>query len=135
MACCRGLAPSMYPGLISESKLAAFAAISEVIPAGIKLLAGLVRSMAPIENWVILASEPVGVHEVSAIEFVAMTARMAISGKEMKASNQGTPKNQCETPAPNTQKIGTPTADSHKGSSIFLSTSTPASRPRRLAST
>ena len=48
------------------------AAISPVMPAGMRLLAGLARSMAPIENCVILDSAPVGVHEVSAIEFAQM---------------------------------------------------------------
>src|SRR5438552_8582004 len=108
---------------MSERRLAALAEISPVIPAGIRLLAGLVRSIAPIENWVILDSAPVGVHEVSAIELVQMTASTKMRGSEMNASSHGTPKNSCETDAPSTLKIGTPTAESHKGNSMCLRTS------------
>ena len=54
--------------------------------AGMRLLAGLVRSIAPIENCVIFDSAPVGVHEVSAIELVQMTASTKISGSEMNAA-------------------------------------------------
>ena len=57
---------------MSESRFAALDAISAVIAAGIRLLAGLVRSIAPIVNCVIFDSAPVGVHEVSAIELVQM---------------------------------------------------------------
>ena len=45
-----------------------FCAISAVIAAGIRLLTGLARSMAPIVNWVILDIAPVGTQEVRAIE-------------------------------------------------------------------
>ena len=37
--------------MISERRFAAFDAISAVMPAGIRLLAGFVRSIAPIVNW------------------------------------------------------------------------------------
>ena len=69
---------------MSDSRFAEFAAISAVIAAGIRLLAGLVRSIAPIVNCVIFDSEPVGVHEVSAIELVQITDSTKISGSDMK---------------------------------------------------
>ena len=74
---------------MSDSRLAELAAISAVIAAGIRLLAGLVRSIAPIENCVIFDIAPVGVHEVSAIELVQMIDSTKISGSEMKASSHG----------------------------------------------
>lgn len=77
---------------MSESRLAALEAISAVIPAGIRLLAGLVRSIAPMVNCVILDSDPVGVHDVSAMELVQMMVSTKISGSEMNASSHGTPK-------------------------------------------
>ena len=98
-----------------------FDAISAVMPAGIKLLAGFVRSIAPIVNCVIFDSDPVGVHDVSAIEFVQITVSTKISGSEMNANNQGTPKNSCVTHAPSTLKIGTPTNDIHSGNSMCAS--------------
>jgi hypothetical protein len=108
---------------MSDSRLAALEAISLVMPAGSRLLAGLVRSIAPIVNWVILASDPVGVHEVSAIELVQMTVSTKISGSDTKASSQGTPKNACVIQAPSTLNTGTPTHDIHSGSSMWASTS------------
>src|SRR5512135_3215070 len=98
---------------MSDSRLAAFDEISLVRPAGSRLLAGLVRSIAPIVNCVIFDRAPVGVHEVSAIELVQMTASTKISGSETKASSQGTPKNSCETVAPRTLKSGMPTTEIH----------------------
>src|SRR4029434_2551420 len=108
----------MYPGLISDSRLAELAAISPVIPAGIRLLAGLVRSIAPIVNCVIFDSAPAGVHDVSAIELVQMTDSTKINGSEMNASSHGTPKNSCVTHAPSTLNTGRPTADIHNGNSM-----------------
>src|SRR6185503_9370930 len=108
---------------MSESRFAAFAEISEVMPPGIRLLAGLVRSNAAIVNCVIFANEPVGVHDVSAIEFVQMIVSTKISGNEMKARNHGTPKKSWETVAPRIVRIGTATADIHSGSSMCFSTS------------
>jgi len=84
---------------MSDSRLAELAAISAVIAAGIRLLAGLVRSMAPIVNCVIFDIEPVGVHEVSAIELVQMIDSTNMSGSEMNASSHGTPKNSWVTHA------------------------------------
>src|SRR5512138_1235350 len=100
---------------MSESRFDAFDAISPVMPAGIRLLAGLVRSMAPIENWVIFDSAPVGVHEVSAIEFAQMIVSTKMSGSEMNASSHGTPKNACVTHAPSTLITGMPTTEIHIG--------------------
>ena len=80
---------------MSESRLAALVEISAVIVAGTRLLAGLVRSIAPIENCVILASAEVGVHEVSAIELVLMIVSTKMSGSETRARNHDTPKNSC----------------------------------------
>ena len=71
--------------------------------------------MAPMVNCVIFASDPVGVHEVSAIELVQMMVSTKMSGSETSASSHGTPKNACVTQAPRTLKIGTPTADIHSG--------------------
>ncbi len=82
------------------------------------MLAGLVRSIAPIVNCVIFDIEPVGVHEVSAIELVQITDSTKISGSEMNASSHGTPKNACVTHAPSTLNSGTPTHDIHSGSSM-----------------
>lgn len=59
--------------------------------------AGLVRSIAPMANWVILLSELVGVHEVRAIEFTQMTVSTKMSGSESRASHIGTPKNRWVT--------------------------------------
>ena len=108
---------------MSESRFAALAETSAVMPPGMRLLAGLVRSNAAIVNCVILANEPVGVHDVSAMEFVQMMVSTKIIGKEMNARNHGTPKNSCDTVAPSTVRIGTATADIHSGSSIFFRTS------------
>ncbi len=91
---------------MSDSRLAEFDAISAVIAAGIRLLAGLMRSIAPIVNCVIFDSAPVGVHDVSAIELVQMTVSTKISGSEMNASSHGTPKNSCVTSAPSTLRSG-----------------------------
>ena len=77
---------------MSESRFEALAAISAVMPAGIRLLAGLVRSIAPIVNWVIFDRDPVGVQDVSAIEFAQMMVSTKMSGSEMKASSHGTSK-------------------------------------------
>src|SRR6185369_12412413 len=88
--------------------------------------AGLLRSIAPIENWVIFDSAPVGVHEVSAIELVQITVSTKISGSDTRARNIGTPKNSCVTQAPNRLRIGTPTQLSHSGSSMSASGSGPA---------
>src|SRR5512134_1375072 len=115
---------------MSDSRLAELAAISAVMPAGIRLLAGLVRSIAPIVNCVIFDSEPVGVHDVSAIELVQITDSTKISGSEMNASSHGTPKNVCVTQAPSTLNSGTPIQDIHNGSSMCFSTSVPS--PVRL---
>src|SRR3954464_4841277 len=104
---------------MSDSRLAAFAATSAVMPAGIRLLAGLVRSMAPIENCVIFASDPVGVHDVSAIEFVQMIVSTKMSGSEMKASSQGTPKNAWLTDAAATLITGMPAMEIHSGNSMW----------------
>src|SRR3984885_12408107 len=103
---------------MSDRRLAALAEISPVIPAGIRLLAGLLRSIAPIENCVIFDSAPVGVQDVSAIELVQITVSTMISGSEMKASSHGTAKNQCVTLAPSTQNMGTPTNDTPSGNSM-----------------
>src|SRR3984957_18843722 len=113
---------------MSDRRFAALAAISPVIAAGIRLLAGLLRSIAPIVNCVIFDSAPVGVQDVSAIELVQMTVSTRISGSEMKASSHGTAKNECVTLAPSTQNIGTPTNDTPSGNSIDRSGSaaTPA---------
>ena len=74
-----------------------------------RLEAGLVRSIAPMENWVILESELVGVQEVSAIEFTQMTVRIMTSGSERSASPMGTPKNMWVSQVPTTLSTGTPT--------------------------
>ena len=97
------------------------------------------RSIAPIVNCVIFDSDPVGVHEVSAIELVAITVSTKISGSEINASSHGTPKNSCVTHAPSTLNSGTPIADIHSGNSMCFSTSTPSffslrfSRPLKIS--
>src|SRR5258707_14467653 len=103
---------------MSESRLEALEAISEVMPAGMRLLAGLVRSIAPIVNCVILESEPVGVHEVSAIEFAQITESTKVNGSEMNARSHGTPKNAWLTHAPSTEKTGMPANEIQSGSSM-----------------
>src|SRR5690349_8880653 len=108
---------------MSESRFEAFDAISAVMPAGIRLLAGFVRSIAPMVNCVILESDPVGVHEVSAIEFAQIIVSTKMGGSEMKESSHGTPKKACVAHAPSTLKIGMPTIESHGGNSMCLSTS------------
>src|ERR1700754_503897 len=108
---------------MSDSRLAALAEIWLVMPAGIRLLAGFTRSIAPIVNCVILDSAPVGVHDVSAIELVQITVSTMISGSEMNVSSHGTSKNEWVAQAPSTLKIGTPTHDTHSGTSMCDSTS------------
>src|SRR5919204_6144002 len=103
---------------MSESKFEALEAISAVMPAGSRLLAGLTRSIAPMLNCVIFESAPVGVHDVSAIEFAQMMLSTKMRGREMNASSHGTPKNACVTHAPSTLKIGMPTAEIHSGNSM-----------------
>src|SRR5258706_7083546 len=110
---------------MSERRLDALAAISPVMPAGIKLLAGLVRSMAPMVNCVILLKGPVGVQDVSAMELAQITASTKINGSEMKARNHGTPKNSWLTYAPATLMIGMPTTEIQIGNSMCASTSAP----------
>src|SRR5512137_952733 len=110
---------------MSDSRFAELAAISAVIAAGIRLLAGLVRSIAPIVNCVIFDIEPVGVHEVSAIEFVQMIDSTKISGSEMNDSSHGTPKNACVTHAPSTFFNDTATTEIYTGNSMSFSTSLP----------
>src|SRR5689334_16950132 len=110
---------------MSDSRLAALAAISPVMLAGSRLLAGLLRSIAPIVNCVIFDSAPVGVHEVSAIELVQITVSTKISGSDSSARLIGTPKKACVTQAPSRLRIGTPTHDSHSGSSMWASGSGP----------
>src|SRR5258707_3517634 len=119
---------------MSESRFAELEAISEVIAAGSRLLGGLVRSMAPMVNCVILASDPVGVHEVSAIELVQITLSTKMSGSEMKASSHGTSKNSCVTQAPRMLKSGMPQAEIHRGNSMWARTSGPCALlpPRRF---
>ena len=117
---------------MSDSRLAALAEISAVIPAGIRLLAGLLRSIAPIVNWVIFASAPVGVQDVSAIELVHITVNTRISGSEMPARSHGTPKKACVTLAPSTQNIGTPTKDTPSGNSMDRSGSAAVPAAARL---
>src|SRR5688572_2808216 len=85
IACWRGLAPSMYPGLMSESRFDAFDAISAVIVAGIRFVAGFTRSMAPMLNCVIFDSAPVGVHDVRAIEFVHISVSRRINDNDLSA--------------------------------------------------
>src|SRR5258705_13690571 len=99
---------------MSERRLDAFDAISPVIAAGIRLLAGLVRSIAPMVNCVIFASDPVGVHDVSAMAFAQMTVRMKMSGSEMNERSHGTPKKACVAHAPSTLKTGIPTTEIHR---------------------
>ena len=48
--------------------------------------------MAPIVDWVILGSDPVGVHEVNAIELLQVTVSTKISSWRMRARNIGTQK-------------------------------------------
>src|SRR5258708_38123129 len=103
---------------MSDSRLDALAAISPVMPAGMRLLAGLVRSIAPIVNCVILLSDPVGVHDVRAIELAQITDSTKMSGSEMNARSHGTPKKAWLTQAPSTAKIGMPTAEIQSGNSM-----------------
>src|SRR5881394_1496531 len=103
---------------MSESRLEALAAISEVIAAGIRLLAGLVRSIAPIVNCVIFASEPVGVHDVSAMELAQITVSTKISGSEIIERNHDTPKNSCVAQAPRMLKTGMPITEIQSGNSM-----------------
>ena len=82
----------MYPGLMSDSRFDAFDEISAVMVAGIRLVAGFTRSIAPMVNCVILESAPVGVHDVSAMEFAQITDSTKMSGRDRNPSRYGTPK-------------------------------------------
>src|SRR3954466_11531094 len=97
---------------MSDSRFAALEQISAVIAAGIRLDAGLARSIAPMLNWVIFESAPVGVHDVSAIEFTQMTVSTKMSGSDTNASSHGTPNHRCVTHAPSTLMTGTPMKES-----------------------
>jgi hypothetical protein len=90
-ACWRGLAPSMYPGLMSISRFDALDATSVVTPAVIRLVPGLVGCIAPKVNCVILESDPVGVVLVSAVALAAMSVSTMISGMESAPSHGLTP--------------------------------------------
>src|SRR5438105_7121816 len=103
---------------MSERRFEAFAAISAVMPAGIRLLAGFTRSIAPMLNCVIFESAPVGVHDVSAMELAQMMVSTKMSGSEMKARNHGTPKKAWVTHAPSALKTGTPTTEIQSGNSM-----------------
>src|SRR5689334_21344565 len=100
---------------MSESRFAALAQISEVIAAGSRLLAGFARSIAPMLNCVIFESAPVGVHEVSAIEFTQITVSTKMSGRHTNARNHGTPNQSCVIHAPSTLMTGTPTKENESG--------------------
>ncbi len=82
-----------------------------------------IAGVAPIENCVILLSDPVGVQDVSAIEFVQITVRTKMSGSASKARKTGTPKKMCVSQTPSRLRTGTPTKESESGSSMCLSTS------------
>ena len=82
--------------------------MDKTIAAGIKLLTGFARSMAPIVNCVILDMAPVGTQEVSAIELVPISVSTKISGRETKAIQNGTPKKAWVTQAPARLVTGTP---------------------------
>jgi len=75
IACWRGLAPSMYPGLMSIRRLDALPAASAVMPAVMRFAArvGSASSARPNVNCVILANDPVGVIEVSAVALAAIS--------------------------------------------------------------
>src|SRR5512134_3265458 len=111
---------------MSESRFEAFDAISAVMVAGIRFVAGLTRSIAPMLNCVIFDSAPVGVHDVNAIEFAQITVSSRINGNEISANTQLTPKNWCVIAAPTMLRIGTPTTDNQSGSSMWRSGSVTA---------
>jgi hypothetical protein len=110
---------------MSESRFAPLSATSLVMPPHMRLVAGLVRSMAPSVNCVIFAITLVEVHEVSAMELVQMIVSTKVIGTAASASSQGTPKNQCVSHTPTALRIGMPTNDTHSGSSMSRSTSEP----------
>src|SRR5688572_25589897 len=111
---------------MSESRFAAFDAISEVIVAGIRFVAGLTRSIAPMLNCVIFESAPVGVHDVNAIEFVQMTVSSRINGNDSNPNSQLTPKNWCVIATPAMLRMGTPANDTQSGTSMWRSGSAAA---------
>src|SRR5258708_35344109 len=96
---------------MSESRLDAFDATSPVIAAGIRLLAGFVRSIAPMLNCVIFERAPGGVQDVSAIELAQMMVSTKINGSEMTETSHGTPKQSCVAHAPGTLKTRMPTSE------------------------
>src|SRR5436190_24227311 len=110
---------------MSESRLPAFDATSAVIPAVMRFEAGLVWSIAPMENCVTLLRELVCVQEVSAMEWTQITVRIKTSGSERSASPIGTPKNKCVSQVPNKLRTGTPTYEIQSGSSMSARTSLP----------
>src|SRR5947208_16130450 len=103
---------------MSERRLAALLQISAVMAAGRRLLAGFARSIAPMLNCVIFERAPVGVHEVSAIEFTQITVSTKMSGRQLKARSHGTSNHSCVIQAPSTLMIGTPMKESQSGSSM-----------------
>jgi hypothetical protein len=62
-----------------------------VTPAVIRFVAGFAGCIAPNVNCVIFESEPVGVVEVSAVAFAAMSVSTMISGIESAPSHGSTP--------------------------------------------
>src|SRR6478735_12406009 len=111
---------------MSESRLAPLSATSLVMPPVMRLVAGLLRSIAPSVNCVIIAIVLVEVHDVSAIELVQMIVSTNVIGTAMHAISHGTPKNQCVSHTPTALSTGTPANETHSGSSMPCSTSTPA---------
>src|SRR5688500_9558992 len=110
---------------MSERRLPALEATSAVMPAVMRLEAGLVRSIAPMENCVILASELVGVQEVRAIELTQITESTKTRGSERSANPIGTPKKRWVSHTPTKLRSGTPTDEIQSGSSIPARTSLP----------
>src|SRR4030095_16406168 len=80
ITCCRGLAPSMYPGLMSMSRLLALLATSVVMHAVIRVVGAWLGLSAPKVSCVILDIDPDGVMLVSAVALAAISVSTIMSG-------------------------------------------------------
>ena len=77
---------------MSISRLEALPATSAVIPALAMLVVMFFGASTLKVSWVSLPSAPVGVMEVRAVEFTAMSVKMKISGMAMIPCQISTPK-------------------------------------------
>ena len=115
---------------MSISRFEALDATSVVTPAVIRLVPGLAGCMAPKVNCVIFESDPVGVVEVSAVAFAAISVSTMMSGMESAPSHGSTPNHSWFSQMMMALNTGMPMKLTLSGSSMPFRQS-PPSAPRR----